>query len=565
MPDTSRILQAIGQASYIWDIQSGAIEWSDNFRDLIGIEPTLSVEDARQFDALLSADSPQTRFSAVHHPQSEPAAEAGVPYQCTYAIRGDVLKDRQLLWIEDTGRWYPDDNGKPARSEGIVRIVNERRQREEKLRKRSEIDELTGIANRQMLQSMIRKTADDCFMNDRTGAFLLIALDEFERVNHTYGFSVGDEVLQKVSWLLRQQMRDEDYPARFSGAKFGLILKEVNNEDIELAAKRLVENIGRNVLHTTGGPLALKLSAGACLLPTHALGDHDAIAAATAALDRARNTFGTTFCLYEPEPEETSRRAEEAKLLNHFVKAIENNRIKLAFQPVVDATSGAVVFHEALLRLEGVDDSLFDNADFIDLAENLGLMRMLDQRALQLGLECLEDHPEAKISINVTHDSLESGIWMDELKDRIHNRKDLANRLLVELTESHLPRDIDGTINAVQEIKALGCRVAIDDFGAGYTSFSHLRDLRVDIVKIDGSYVRDLTGRPENEIFLNSVRNMTESFGIKTVVEWVEDIDTALRLKEMGHDHFQGSLYGMPLTTKPWNSVPASSETRKTR
>lgn len=560
MPDTDKIISAIGQASYVWDVASGEIEWSPNFRELVGIEAGHAIGNARDFEALLSQDSPKTRFAAIHEQVPGMPDQAGAPYQCTYALRGDVVQSGRLLWIEDTGRWYPGENGKPKHAEGIVRIVNERRQREENLRRKSEIDDLTGLANRQLLQDTIRKTADDCFMNNMSAAFLLVALDDFERINHTYGFAVGDEVLQKVSWLLRQQMRSEDFPARFSGAKFGVIMKECSREHVHAAADRLVSGINNRILHTSGGPLALKLSAGACLLPGHALHAPDAIAAATAALDRSRHSFGKSFCLFEPDPAAPQKRAEKARLLNRFVDAIENNQINLAFQPVVDSVTGKAMFHEALLRLKGLEDDLINDAGFIHLAEDLGLMRTLDLRALQLGMQTLASAPKSVLSINVTHDSLECSNWLTELRHALECTTGIAERLIVELTESHLPKDIAGTTEAIREIQQLGCRVAIDDFGAGYTSFVHLRDLGVDLVKIDGSYAKDLVGGPENGVFLSAVRDMTRSFGIKTVVEWVEDIDTAVKLREMGHDYLQGSLYGMPLTVSPWEKSAGTTK-----
>jgi len=552
MTDISNILKSVGLASYTWDIRAGVIDWSENFRDLAGFKPGVDIAEARNFETLLSSDSPQTRFAAIYNQQVERIEKSGMPYQCTYAVRSKELVSGETLWIEDTGRWFADENGKPQRAEGIVRIINERRKRDENLKRKSEVDELTGLANRRMLQEAIGRTANDCFNQNKSAAFILISLNDFERINHIYGFQTGDQVLRQVADILNSYLRNHDLAARFSGAKFGLILRDCNEQKLKVAAKRFIDELNGRIVKTASGPVSLKVCIGACLLPHQARSDIDAISAATLALDLARNSFGANVQLYKPDSVQPNKQEQKSKLLTKFVDAIENEAIRLAFQPIVSASTGLPTFHEALLRIENIGEEIINNAEFIHLAEELGFMRMLDEKALCLAVQTLQAHPDAHLSINVNHDTLESGNWLNTLHSELAKQPNLASRLIVELTESHLPRDINGTKNAAKEIKQLGCKLALDDFGAGYSSFSHIRDLEFDLLKIDGSFARDLASNPANEIFLKSASNLAASFGMKTIVEWVEDIDTAVKLKEWGHDYFQGSLYGMPLSVVPW-------------
>lgn len=552
MSDVGAILASIGQASYEWDISGDKIAWSENFAELVGFKQNANISSARAFEKLLSSDSPQTRFAVIQTENEKKPDESGCAYQCMYAVNPSKLKSGKIVWLEDIGRWYPGENGKPARAEGIVRIVNERRKREESLRRKSEIDELTGLANRRFLEDKINQTAERCFIDNKSAAFMLISLLDFERINNTYGFATGDEVLVQVTKLLSKKLRSRDLAARFSGAKFGLLIHDCKAEDINVAGRRLLDAINGQVLKTSKGPVALKAALGSCILPMHGRSHPEAIAAATAALDRARSEFGTKMHLHDPDPQSILQREADAKLLTRFVKVLEKDAMHLAFQPVFDPEENAPAFHEALLRMDGIGDEVTQDAKFVRLAEDLGLMRLLDLKTLDMGIETLKSCPDSVLSINTTHESLENGEWIKRLSDSVKNRKNLANRLIIELTESHLPGDIQETRKAVAFIQELGCRVAIDDFGVGYTSFSHLRDLGVDIIKIDGSFARNLASDSRNSVFLQSMQQLASAFGVKTVVEWVEDVETAVKLQEWGFDYLQGNLYGLPSGVLPW-------------
>ena len=224
----------------------------------------------------------------------------------------------------------------------------------------------------------------------------------------------------------------------------------------------------------------------------------------------------------------------------------------LVFQPVVNAENRKIVFHEALLRLNSGEPGLIEDASFIKIAEDLGLMRLVDMHSMKLVLDVLEANPDAKLSLNITHESLESADWFSLLASRLKEIENGAERLIIEVTESQLPVDIDETNQTIGLLKAMGCKVAIDDFGAGYTSFSHLKDLNADIVKVDGAFCRSLKEEPRNSVFLKSILDLSKAFGVETIVEWVEDEATAVQMHEMGHTMLQGSLIGMPSLVEDW-------------
>ena len=224
---TSDILAAVGQASYCWDIPNDRLAWSDNFFELIGFEEGVDVSSGREFEKLLSTDSPETRFGVILGRPLDDVPSAGIPYQCIYAINADQVRSEFSVWLEDTGRWYPDENGKPLRAEGVVRIINERRMREEKLERKSNYDDLTGLPNRRFLEEQINRISETGLVANSSAAFMMLSICDFDRVNNTYGFSAGDEVLKKIAENLGEMLRGEDILARFSGAKAGYHLKRL--------------------------------------------------------------------------------------------------------------------------------------------------------------------------------------------------------------------------------------------------------------------------------------------------------------------------------------------------
>jgi len=562
MSNITTILSSIGQATYVWDIETKKLDWSENFQKLVGLKTDAHLSDGYAFEKLLSKDSQETRFSAIEAAQEKPYNEAGHIYQCIYALSDEFLDGTETVWLEDTGRVYTDEHCKPVRAEGIVRIINERRKREENLVRKSKYDDLTGLPNRSHLQSRLEQTIKTSMVDHKSAAFMIISLNDFDRINAVYGFTMGDEILSQVAEILASKMRNGDMVARFSGAKFAIILNNCTAEEVNVAAKRALDSVNNKILSTERGPVSIKAAIGACVVPRHARSVVNTISAATEALDMARTKYGYKIHVYEPDPDLAEKRSKDSTLLISFIKALENGEMHLAYQPVVNAEMQTVEYHEALLRMDKRDAGIIEDASFISLSEDLGLIRLVDLRALELAMQTLEMCPAAVLAINVTHESLESEEWFNLLHSRLTQIENAAERLIIEITESQLPLNMAETANVISRIQAMGCRVALDDFGAGYTSFANLKDLHVDIVKVDGSFCHSLKDDPRNGEFLQAIQHIAASFNVQTVVEWVEDVEVAAQLKDWGFDCLQGGLYGMPMAFLPWAKIDIEEEKR---
>ncbi|MCU0790486.1 MAG: EAL domain-containing protein, partial [Nitratireductor sp.] len=206
--------------------------------------------------------------------------------------------------------------------------------------------------------------------------------------------------------------------------------------------------------------------------------------------------------------------------------------------------------------------STVEAGEFLPLAERLGFMRIVDSCALDLAMDTLQTFPNARMSINVSNASAEDPDWLSKLAMRLRSAPDIAPRLIVEITESHAAADLGETRKFVSLLKDIGCMVAVDDFGAGYTSFSNLKALPIDIIKIDGSFARNLPDDRQNQVFIRSLLDLAGAFGVKTVVEWVENDATARLLASWGVDFLQGHRYGHATTACPFITNGADPQRR---
>ena len=232
--------------------------------------------------------------------------------------------------------------------------------------------------------------------------------------------------------------------------------------------------------------------------------------------------------------------------------ALNDKRLKLSFQPVVDIASRAVVFHEGLLRLERADGTIAMAEDFIELCESLGLIRLIDHYVLARTLETLEAAPEARISVNISGETVGDAEWLSLIAAAVARRPDLSGRLIVEITETAVIRNLDEAASFVATLHDLGCPLALDDFGAGFSSFRSLRSLKADIIKIAGVFLKDLQNSPDDQVFIKALVAIARNFDMKVVAEWVEDEATVVLLGEFGVDMIQGNLIGAATSQWPW-------------
>lgn len=449
------LLSALGEVAYRWSVEDDRLHWDGDIQSVLGV-PAGEIDSGRDYASLIDAQCKTSRHAAVFDTGAADRG-TGVPFRVEYGIRPGGA-GRPLVWIEDTGRWYSDGGTGPRRVVGIIRVVSDRHEREQQLTFRSSHDELTGFYNRARLIELLEEALASAKRFRNSSAFLLLAIDSFRLINDAYGFDVGDQVLAAIAKRVASRLRGGDAIGRFSGNKLGVILRDCGDEIMAIAAERFLDVASEEVVTTDNGAIAVTISIGGVTLPRNARNVGEATARAEEALFAARQRGHGRF---QPFVQSFSRQAERranAALSTELLSALDQGRLRLAFQPIVDAASRRPVMHESLLRLVQSDGTMAEANSFMPLSERIGLARLLDQRALDIAIDNLRRMPEARLTVNVTADTATEPSWLARLEHAVSYDRGLASRLIVEITESTAVRNVEEAVPSCRRSRASAAR-----------------------------------------------------------------------------------------------------------
>ena len=473
----------------------------------------------------------------------------GLAYDVEYRLR---TADGGFHWVHDRGAVDARHGGAVLKLSGTLRLVTDRKEREARLEYLANFDELTGHYNKVRLRDDLDRTIADALRTENGGAFVVFGIDQLAMINSAYGYQAGDRVLCEIGSRLDECLRASDTIGRISGDRFGAVLGRVDQHVAVRAAERVVHEIRRKPVETAAGPIRVTGSAGICMFPEQATAALDAMAKAEGALRQAKVQGRNRCGLYEVTEAQRETYRVSMGIGDEVQEAMKEGRLAFAYQPIVAAGDHTPVFHECLLRLRRPDGEVVPAGKFVPVIEQIGLMRALDRRVLDLSVEVLAKYPAATLAINISGLTATERSWQRALVAKLKDRPDLAQRMIIEITETAALKDIEETARFIAAAQELGCRVALDDFGAGYTTFRHLKALTVDIVKIDGSFVRDIAEDPHNRLFVRNLLALARSLKLVTVAECVETAAEAKVLAEEGAALLQGYYFGHPSLEAPW-------------
>jgi len=550
LPPASAILASLGQAAFVWDIATDSLVWSEHVAAVFPDIPLERLASGAEFSNLIEPQR-SVRSDALGVSPAAQSAE-GAPYRIEYGVRANTSAPVQ--WIEETGCWFAGADGKPVRVQGIVRVNNEHHARDEQLVKLSRNDPLTGELNRTHLVATLAEIIEEAVRFRNQCAFMLIGIDHLARINDAFGFDVADAVISEVAGRIRARLRGGDVLGRFSGNKFGLVLKNCTVDDMNIAAERFLVAIREEVVPTKSGPVSVTASIGAVSVPRYARSAEEAINRAQETLDASKSRRAGSFSLWRPNVERDAQRRVNIRVTDEIVTALNERRIAMAFEPVVDARARDAAFYECLIRMEQHDGQILLAPDIVPVAEKLGLIRLVDHRVLELVVAELAASPSVQLSLNISPETTMDPDWWTSIESLMRAHPGVGERLIVEITETVAIQDVDDVRGFVTRLKNFGSRIAIDDFGAGYTSFRNLRKLGVDIVKIDGAFVQNVARSADDRAFVQTLIDLARRLQIKTVAEWVQDEEAAVMLGDWGCDYIQGRLIGLASSNRPWNA-----------
>ncbi len=549
-----RAIKAASEAAYSWTIATDEIGWSENTPDILGC-PVENIKSGKLFANLLDVDNLTSRYETVMNSQLRDEGQ-GVPYHIEYMFRSEGRGSAKAVWVEDQGRWFAGPSGQPLEAFGTIRRIDERHRRDQQLNFLGNCDPLTGMMNRGRMTEALNEAISVAAKEKRSCSFAIAAVNNLPVMNEAYGFEVADEVIVALGRRLRKVMRAGDGIARFSGGKFGIILNECDHDELRNALDRFLSIVRDSVIETKHGPVWAMLSIGAVCLPLHATDAKIATARAEEALSEAIRQPSDGYVVFKPSEQRSTERALNARCATEIVQCLKEERFKLAYQPIVNASTGDVAMYEALLRMtDSTTGELITAGHLVPISENLGLVRLIDRAVMQMIVKTLNTHPKAQLSMNVSGTTAMDPRWHSQLLEILAANNDVAPRLTVEVTETVALSNIPSTRQFVESLRKLGASVAIDDFGSGFTSFRNLRDLPVNIIKLDGSFCQDLRNNNENEYIVRSLIDLAGKLKIKTVAEWVQQPEDAEALRSWGVDYLQGNLFGPASMEIPWEAA----------
>ncbi|HHJ13433.1 MAG TPA: EAL domain-containing protein [Gammaproteobacteria bacterium] len=441
-------------------------------------------------------------------------------------------------------------SGRFAGFRGTARDITQSKQDQKRMVLLANHDQLTGLSNRrcflQDLSHEIRRMEDA----RQSGVLLLIDIDHLKLVNDTAGHAAGDQIIVQVAGLLKRMSRDQDLLARISGDEFAIAYSAMDEALGIDKAGELLNRISQLKPRHAGRSMNISASIGLVSFPVQGRAPVELLAKADAAMSVAKGAGRNCVRTYRETDSMRAHMDNQLVWKDRLLEALDKDRLVLMFQPIVSVASGATAHYEVLVRMRGGDDELIPPGHFIPAAEQFGLIQRVDRWVLTHAIRYLAGLPPGQqntgLSINLSGMSVGSDQVWRCIEEEIRQAGIDPARITFEITETAACEQIDSAADFIQRIRQLGCRISLDDFGVGFSSFSYLKHLRADLLKIDGSFIRDIHNSQADQLFVKALVDVARGLGMRTIAEFVESEQVYERVRALGVDYVQGYYLGRP-------------------
>jgi diguanylate cyclase (GGDEF)-like protein/PAS domain S-box-containing protein len=434
----------------------------------------------------------------------------------------------------------------------IVEDIGERMAMMEHLRELAEHDSLTGLYNRQYFDSELDRVVENIKRGSRRECGLLyIDLDNFKFVNDTLGHAAGDLVLVEVTRMLSRRNRKSDLLVRLGGDEFAILIYDAEKEQVLKAAEAHRKLLADYTFKHEGKVVQIGCSIGVTLFGRQQISKETLLVQADIACHIAKRSGRNCVHVYESDDKKNmTAMSEDMGWARRIKDAIDQNRFCLACQPIMELKTGEVFRQEVLLRMRDEAGNIVLPAGFLPSAERFGLMRFIDHWVVDhaiayLGRQ-LRHNPRLHFSINLSAESIGEPTMLETITNALLQNEVSPTVVTFEITETVAIANLNSAIKFLNQLRNLGCQTALDDFGVGYSSFAYLKDLPVDYVKIDGSFVRDIHRDNLQRAMVRSINDIAHAMGKYTIAEFVDNKDGMQILCEMEVDFIQGYHVGRP-------------------
>jgi len=443
-----------------------------------------------------------------------------------------------------------DDSGRPLHFIALVDDVSTRKRYEDKLQHMANHDALTTLSNHARLDQALEAHVARVRRYTAVGALLMIDIDHFKLVNDRLGHQAGDQVLVSIAQLLQSRVRETDVLARLGGDEFAVLMTEGDEEQAQNLAGDLSDLVRRRSVVLEGGIAGgITASIGIAVFDDREnLSAVDILLEADTAMYTAKEGGRDQIAVYVNEDGIRERRAARLSTHHQIIAALKEDRFELLLQPVMDLGDGAIGGYEALLRMIGADGSLLPPATFLHVAERFDQILPIDRWVIEHAVALLSRLPQQQsLEINLSGRSLGDPQLAAHISDVIAACGADPRRLIFEITETAAIENINRAREFGDELKALGCQFALDDFGAGFASFYYLKYLPFDYLKIDGEFVRNCTTSRPDQLVIQALVTLAKGLGKHTIAEFVENADILRLVRTLGVDYAQGYEIARPL------------------
>jgi diguanylate cyclase (GGDEF)-like protein/PAS domain S-box-containing protein len=469
-------------------------------------------------------------------------------------------------FLSFSARSHKDENGTITRISGTTRDITEQKAFQHQLSYNAEHDPLTGMFNRSYFQEELERTVARAARNGLTSALFYIDLDQFKYVNDTLGHAAGDRLLVDIAALLSMHVREGDLLARFGGDEFTLLLYNIERQDVVRAGENFRSLCDNYRFNLDEKSYNVSASIGIAMIDRQATSAEEVLSHADLACNKAKQQGRNRVNLYDPADLGKADMAADMSWATQVREMLERDRFQLVYQPIVATDSGEVLDYEVLVRMMCDDGQLILPGGFMPAAERFGLIHGVDRWIVRRAITQLgELHARGQLtsfSINLSGKAFEDDTLLPMIQELLGELTLDPSYVTFEITETAAIANLAAAEEFITALKDIGCQFALDDFGSGFSSFTYLKHLPVDKLKIDGAFVKGMAHSAVDQAMVESMNQVAHALGKLTIAECVENEETLQILKEMGIDRAQGNHIGRPAalpdTTPPRNSAETS-------
>lgn len=490
-----------------------------------------------------------------------------------------VRKDGVIRWVQEAVGNDCDESGVPIRIQGAVYDITQRKIAQEKISHMAFHDALTGLPNRHLLKDRLNQAIKSAHNRNRLVATLFLDLDNFKRINDTLGHNTGDLLLQGISKRLQECVRKSDTisrpdnsagasVARFGGDEFMVLLSEISAIQNAAQVANRILNVLAQPFMIDNHEVFITSSIGISIFPHDGTDAEILLKNADTAMYYAKEQGKNNFQFYAQHMNIAAY--ERFDMENKLRKALDNGELHLYYQPQIDMRSGNIIGVEALIRWIDAQNNILLPGAFIPLAEETGLIVPIGQWVLHTACRQNkawqnEGFPPIYVSVNISAAQFKQPSFPGVVDEVLRESGLDPGYLELELTESILMDTTESSIETLKQLKSMGVRISIDDFGTGYSSLSYLKRFPIDTLKIDRSFVRDVTTDQDDKAIINAIIALAKSLKLNVIAEGVETLEQLECMRKQGSDGLQGYLFSPPIPKDSLAQILKDEKNLKTR